>query len=100
MHVRAEEIKEAYAQWKDAMIKGDLPVLKKTCAENFLWINHMGITNNKTENLSKISAGNLHYLSWTNEDMTVDILGDIAILRTREILKLIVYNQRVSAVQD
>ena len=100
MRVRTEEIKEAYSHWKNAMIKGDLPILEKIYTENFLWTNNMGITNNKMQNLNKISSGNLHYLSWINEDMTVDILGDIAILKTREILKLVVYSQTVSAVQD
>jgi len=84
----------------NAMIKGDLPVLEKIFTDNFLWTNNMGITNDKKQNLNKISSGNLHYLSWINEDMTIDILDDIAILKTREILKLLVYKQSVSAVQD
>jgi ketosteroid isomerase-like protein len=100
MRERTEEIKEAYAHWKNAMIKADLRVLEKIYTENFLWTNNLGLANNKTQNLNKISSGDLRYLSWINEDMTVDILGDIAILKTREILKLIVYNQRVSAIQD
>src|SRR5690242_11830177 len=100
MHTRTEEIKEAYLHWKNAMINGDLPVLEKIYSDNFLWTNNMGITNNKTQNLNKISSGNLRYLSWTNENMTIEIVDDIAILKTREILKLIVYSQRVTAVQD
>ncbi|HEY6977345.1 MAG TPA: nuclear transport factor 2 family protein [Chitinophagaceae bacterium] len=100
MCIRTEEVKQAYAHWKNAMIKSDLHVLEKIYTDNFLWTNNMGITNNKTENLNKISSGNLRYLSWINESMTVDMLGDIAIIKTREILKMIVYNQRVSAVQD
>jgi hypothetical protein len=98
--MRIEEIKQAYANWKNAMIKGDLPVLEKICTENFLWTNHLGITNNKAENLNKINSGNLRYLSWITEDMMVDMVGDIAILKTKEVLKMIVYNQRVNAVQD
>ena len=34
------------------------------------------------------------------EETAVNMVGDIAILKAREILKLIVYRQRVNAVQD
>jgi hypothetical protein len=98
--VKSEEIKRAYDNWKNAVIKGDLASLDKISAENFAWTNDMGITDNKTEKLYKITSDNLQYLSWINEDITVKIVGDIGILRTREILKLIVYRQRVNAVQD
>jgi len=98
--VKTEEIKRAYDNWKNAVINGDLASLDKISAENFAWTNDMGITNNKTEKLYKITSDNLKYLSWINEDITVKIVGDIGILRTREILKLIVYRQRVNAVQD
>jgi hypothetical protein len=98
--VKIEEIKRAYDNWKNAVINGDLASLDKISAENFAWTNDMGITDNKTEKLYKITSDNLKYLSWINEDITVKIVGDIGILRTREILKLIVYRQRVNAVQD
>jgi hypothetical protein len=98
--VKTEEIKQAYEYWKSAVINGDLASLDKICAENFVWTNEMGITNNKTENLYKIASDNLKYLSWVSEYVTIKMLGDIAILKTREILKVIVYKQRVNAVQD
>ena len=98
--VKTEEIKQAYECWKNAVINGDLESLDEVCAENFAWTNDMGITNNKTEKLYKIASDNLKYLSWTSEYINVKTLGDIAILRTREILKLIVYRQRVNAIQD
>jgi ketosteroid isomerase-like protein len=98
--VKTEEIKQAYEYWKSAVINGDLASLDKICAENFVWTNEMGITNNKTENLYKIASDNLKYLSWISEYVTIKMLGDIAILKTREILKVIVYKQRVNAVQD
>lgn len=98
--MKTEEIKRAYAYWKNAIIKGDLVSLNNIYTENFLWTNSMGIRKNKTENLNKISSGDLQYLSWMNEDMTVNIAGDIAILRTREILKMIVYDQRINTVRN
>lgn len=98
--MKTEEIKQAYEYWKNAVINGDLVSLDTICAENFTWTNDMGLTNNKTENLYKIACDNLKYLSWVSEYVTVKMVGDIAILKTREILKLIVYRQRVNAVQD
>jgi uncharacterized protein DUF4440 len=98
--VKTEEIKQAYEYWKNAVINGDIESLDKICAENFAWTNDMGITNDKTESLYKIASDNLKYLSWVTEETTVNMVGDIAILKAREILKLIVYRQRVNAVQD
>ena len=98
--MKTEEIKQAYAYWKNAVIKGDLISLNNVYTENFLWTNCMGITKNKSENLNRISSGDIRYLSWMNEDMTVRVYNDIAILKTREILKMIVYDQRINTVRD
>ncbi len=98
--VKTEEIKQAYEFWKNAVIKGDRVSLNNIYTENFLWTNCMGIMKNKTENLNKISSRDIQYLSWMNEDMTVNIVGDIASLKTREILKIIVYDQRINTVRD
>jgi len=98
--VKTEEVKQAYECWKNAVINGDLESLDRICAENFAWTNDMGITNNKTENLYKIASDNLKYLSWMSEYITINMVGDIAILKAREILKLLVYRQSVNTVQD
>jgi hypothetical protein len=95
-----EEIRLVYDDWKNALINADLALLATISADNFEWINDIGITNNKRQSLDKIASGNLRYLSWVNEDLTIKIIGDIGILKTTEILKLIVYNQRVNIVQD
>ena len=98
--VKTEEIKQAYEHWKNAVINGDIASLEEICAENFAWTNDMGITNDKTEKLYKIASDNLKYVSWITEYVTVKMVGDIAILKTREVLKLIVFRQKVSTVQD
>src|SRR5689334_21275216 len=98
--VRTKEVKQAYEYWKNAVIKVDLVSLDKMYTENFSWTNELSIINNKTENLNKIASADLQYLSWINENITIKIIGDTAVLKTREILKLVVYNQRVNAVQD
>ena len=79
--MKTEEIKQAYEFWKNAVIKGDLASLNNIYTENFIWTNSMGIKKNKTENLNKISSGDLQYLSWMIEDMTVNMVGDIPNLK-------------------
>src|SRR5215831_6035799 len=96
---KKEKIKHTYEYWKNAVIKRDLASLDKIYTENFSWTNESGITNNKRENLNRIASDDLQYLSWTNEDITIKIIGDTAVLKTRETLKLIVYHQRVNTVQ-
>jgi len=98
--LKTKEVKQAYEYWKEAVIKADLASLNKMYTENFSWTNEWGITNNKKENLRKIASGNLQYLSWVNENITIKIVGDTAVLQTREILRLLVYNYRVNAIQN
>ena len=98
--METEEIKQAYAYWKDAVIKRDLESLDNIYTEEFLWTNSMGITKNKTETLDRINSGDVQYLSWMNENITVHIKAELAILKTREILKLLVYDQRINTVRD
>ena len=98
--MKTEEIEEAYAYWKNAVIKGDLVSLNNIYTEEFLWTNSMGITKNKTENLNRISSGDIQYLSWVNEDITVHEEAEFTILKTREILKMLVYDQRINTVRD
>ncbi len=73
-----EEIQKIYALWKDAVIKGDIQLLDKMYADNFSWTNIIGTTNNKAENLYKVSSGNLRYTSWVNKDISIDIAEDLA----------------------
>jgi hypothetical protein len=93
-------IEQAYEYWKHALINRDLDLLDEICHDRFLWTNSMGITHNKEENLYKVASGNLQYLSWVNEDVSINVVGNVAVLRTREILKMVVYHQKVTAVQD
>ena len=98
--LKTKEVKQAYEYWKQAVIKADLTSLNKMYMENFSWTNEFGITNNKKDYLNKIASGNLQYLSWVNENITIEISGDTALLQTREILRLLVYNHRVNAIQN
>src|SRR5215470_7313239 len=72
VHMRTEEIKQAYHNWKTAMINADIAFLDKICCDNFLWTNSLGVTNNKKESLRKISSRNMRYISWINENMTIN----------------------------
>lgn len=94
--MKAEEIKQAYENFKTAVISRDLRALKNIYADDFFWTNFMGITNNKAENLERVNSGNLSYLSWVNEETSVRIYGDIAILLSKEILKMKIFGQHTN----
>lgn len=98
--MKIKKIKEAYTYWKDAVINCDLASLNRICTDNFSWTNAMGITHNKIDNLKRIASRNMQYISWTNEDTKIDIKDDMAILRTKEELKMLVFNLRVHTVQE
>lgn len=95
-----EKIKETYAYWKEAIINCDLASLNRICTDNFSWINNMGITYNKTDNLKRIASRNLQYISWTNEELKIELNDNMAVLRTKETLKMLVFNLRVQTVQE
>src|SRR4051812_8122545 len=86
------EIEHLYERWKRAIMNADLELLDKICDDNFSWTNSMGITCRKDEQFYRVTSGNAKYLSWTNDHISITIGRDIAILRTRETLKMIVYN--------
>jgi hypothetical protein len=94
------EIEQLYERWKRAIMNSDLDLLDKICDGNFSWTNCERITNNKKEHFYRVACGNVKYLSWINEYISTTILGDIASLRTRETIKMIVYKQKVDVVHD
>ena len=98
--MKEDEIKEAFAIYKKAVISGDLETLEQVHSDNFVWNTHFNLQINKSENIKRISSGNLSYLSWTNEDMQVLITGETAVLKSRQILKIIVYGLSINTEQD
>ncbi len=98
--MKEDEIKEAFANYKEAVIHGDIKSLERIHSEDFVWNTNFNIAINKSDNIKRISSGNLRYLSWTNEDMQVFITGETATLKSRQILKIIVYGLPVNTEQD
>ncbi|MBD0289288.1 MAG: nuclear transport factor 2 family protein, partial [Flavisolibacter sp.] len=98
--MKEDEIKDAFAIYKKAVISGDLETLEHLHSENFVWNTHFDLQINKSENIQRISSGNLSYLSWTNEDIRVLSTGETAVLKSRQILKIIVYGLSINTEQD
>jgi hypothetical protein len=98
--IMEEDIKQVYEQWKNALIKTDVTTLEKLYTTNFLWTNPMGITCSKPENLFKIKCGNIQYISWVDEDMEIEIMTESATVKAREVLEMLVYEQKVSIVRN
>jgi hypothetical protein len=98
--IMQEEIKRVYEQWKNALIKTDVTTLEKLYTDNFSWTNHMGINCNKRENLFKTKCGNVQYISWVDEDLEINITTESATVKAREVLEMLVYEQRVSIVRN
>ena len=61
----------------------------------------MGVTYNKSENLSKIGSGNVRYISWINEEISVDMESDdIGVVKARAKLKMVVFDIKVTTIQN
>jgi len=99
-NLKTREIIRTYETWKNAMVQGDCTSIDNICDEHFLWTSFRKVTSNKKETLNKITSGNLHYVSWTNECININVVGNVATIRTKEILDMVVYGQRVNVTQD
>ncbi|NJO25195.1 MAG: nuclear transport factor 2 family protein, partial [Bacteroidia bacterium] len=85
---------------ENALIKNDITTLEKLYTDTFSWTNHMGNTCNKLENLLKTKCGNVQYISWVDEEMKINVINDNAVVKAKEVLKMVVYEQRVSIVRN
>jgi ketosteroid isomerase-like protein len=64
----------------DALLKADTTALAAMAADDFVEISRMGQLRTKTDNIRDIASGDLRLTSVKYEDLTVRVLGDVAIL--------------------
>ena len=77
-----------------ALIEADMETADALHADDFQLINPSGRSLSKEEYLGGIASGDIHYLLWEPESITVRLYGEMAILRYQAQLEISVRGQK------
>lgn len=95
-----KEIKEVYSNWKKAVMTNDLRFLENLYTDDFTSTSSGGIIKDKSEILTRLSFKDVQYLYWEDKNLSIDINGKNAIVKSRQTLNLQVYNLPIKIDRD
>jgi uncharacterized protein (TIGR02246 family) len=75
-----QEVRAVEKQRVDAVLRGDLEILDKVWADDFMQITHLGEYRNKRHRMAAFKAGVVKYDTITNDYDGFRIYGDVAIV--------------------
>jgi hypothetical protein len=78
-----------------ALVTGDVDRAEQLHSEDFQLINPLGGALSKEQYLGGISAGQIHYLYWEPESIAVRLYGDVAVIRYRSELEIVVQGRHI-----
>lgn len=73
-----------------SLVDADMEVARRLHADDFQLINPLGGTLSKDEYLGQIASGDIDYLEWEPEEVEVKQHGDVAVIRYRARLTIVV----------
>ena len=78
-----------------ALVNGDVERAKQLHTEDFQLINPLGGALSKEQYLGGIGSGQIRYLYWEPESIAVRLYGDVAALRYRSQLEIVVQGHHI-----
>ena len=78
-----------------ALVTGDVDRAEQLHSEDFQLINPLGGALSKEQYLGGISAGQIQYLYWEPEPIAVRLYGDVAVIRYRSELEIVVQGRHI-----
>jgi ketosteroid isomerase-like protein len=78
-----------------ALVAGDIERAARLHADDFQLINPLGGTVSKAQYLDGIRAGQIRYVHWEPEAIVVRLYGDVAVLRYRSEIEIIVQGRPI-----
>ena len=78
-----------------ALVTADLDRAGQLHSEDFQLINPLGGVLSKEQYLGGINAGQIQYLYWEPEAITVRLYGDVAVIRYRSELEIVVRGRHI-----
>jgi len=91
----AELLRSTERERLRALVSGDVERAKQLHTEDFQLINPLGGALSKEQYLGGIGSGQIRYLYWEPESIAVRLYGDVAALRYRSQLEIVVQGRHI-----
>ena len=91
----AELLRSTERERLRALVTGDVERAKQLHTEDFQLINPLGGALSKEQYLGRIVSGQIRYLYWEPESIAVRLYGDVAALRYRSQLEIVVQGRHI-----
>ena len=91
----AELVRSTERERLRALVTGDVQRAAELHTDDFQLINPLGGALSKVQYLAGISAGQIHYLYWEPEDIAVRLYGEVAVIRYRSQLEIVVQGRHI-----
>jgi hypothetical protein len=90
-----DEVRETERHRLRALVSRDIDAARPLHADDFQLINPLGGTLSKEQYLGAVAAGEIHYLLWQPESIEVRLYGDLALIRYRSQIEIVVQGRMV-----
>jgi hypothetical protein len=91
----AELLRSTERERLRALVRGDVERAEELHTNDFQLINPLGGALSKEQYLDAISHGQIHYLYWEPESIAVRLYGDVAVIRYRSQLEIVVRGRHI-----
>lgn len=91
----AELLQASERERVGALVSGDIARASELHTDDFQLITPLGGVISKEQYLGGISSGQIRYLFWEPEDMVTRLYGDVAALRYRSQLEIVVEGRHI-----
>jgi ketosteroid isomerase-like protein len=94
-HEEADLLRATEHERVHALVAGDVSRAMELHADDFQLVNPLGGVMSKEQYLGGVSSGQINYRSWEPESMVVRVYGDVAVLRYRSQLEIVVGGRHI-----
>jgi hypothetical protein len=91
----AELVRSTERERLRALVSGDVHRAAQLHTDDFQLINPLGGALSKEQYLDGIGAGQIRYVYWEPEDIAVRLYGEVAVLRYRSQLEIVVQGHHI-----
>src|SRR5918992_4094384 len=94
-HAEADALRATERERLRTLVRADLTRARQLHADDFQLVNPLGGVLSREEYLGGIGAGHINYLFWQPEEIAVRPYGEVAVLRYRSSLEVVVQGRHI-----